>query len=152
VRSFSEFEKQDEKQAAFGALRAATEIATDIIRNDGTMDQYRARIDVLVAGLPKQGRGHEQKSELHRTLIALDAIGDAGTCEQISTKSADLGISVRKYNTNRALKSAPEFAERVKRSGQLLQYRLTARGQQLLELLNLIERSGTPERPAGSKA
>ena len=151
VRSFSDFEKRDEKQAAFGALRVATEIATDIIRNDGTMDQYRAKIDALAATIPKEGRGHEQKSELHRTLIALDAIGDTGTCEQISAKSADLGISVRKYNTNRALKAAPEFAERVKRSGHLLQYRLTARGQRLLELLNLIERSGTPETPAGSK-
>ena len=35
---------------------------------------------------------------------------------------------------------APEFAERVKRSGQLLSYRLTARGQRLLELLNLINK------------
>jgi hypothetical protein len=31
VRSFSDFQKQDEKQAAFGALRVATEIATDTI-------------------------------------------------------------------------------------------------------------------------
>jgi hypothetical protein len=147
VRSFSDFQKQDEKQATFGALRVATEIATDTIRNDGTLEHYRAKIDALVAALPKTSRGYEQKSELHRTLIALDAIGDAGTCEQISVKSAELGIPVRKYNTNRALKSAPEFAERVKRSGYLLSYKLTARGQQLLGLLNLIE-SGTPETRA----
>jgi inosine/xanthosine triphosphate pyrophosphatase family protein/dephospho-CoA kinase len=43
VRSFSDFQKQDEKQAAFGALRVATEIATDTIRNDGTLEQYRAK-------------------------------------------------------------------------------------------------------------
>jgi inosine/xanthosine triphosphate pyrophosphatase family protein/dephospho-CoA kinase len=151
VRSFGDFQKQDEKQAAFGALRVATEIATDIIRNDGTLEQYRAKIDGLVSGLPKSFRGHKQKSELHRTLIALDAIGDAGTCEQISAKSADLGIPVRKYNTNRALKSAPEFAERVKRSGHLLSYKLTARGQRLLDLLNSIEKSATPETRAEPK-
>jgi dephospho-CoA kinase len=145
VRSFNEFQRQDEKQAAFGALRVATEIATDTIRNDGTLEQYRAKIDALVSALPKLSREHGQKSELHRTLIALDTIGDAGTCEQISAKSATLGIPVRKYNTNRALKSAPEFAERVKRSGHLLQYKLTARGQRLLDLLNLIEKSGTLE-------
>jgi inosine/xanthosine triphosphate pyrophosphatase family protein/dephospho-CoA kinase len=144
VRSFSDFQKQDEKQAAFGALRVATEIATDAIRNDGTLEQYWAKIDALVAPLPASSRGHGQKSELQRTLIALDAIGDAGTCEQISAKSTELGIPVRKYNTNRALKSAPEFAERVKRSGHLLRYKLTARGQRLLDLLNLIEKSGTP--------
>jgi dephospho-CoA kinase len=154
VRSFSDFQKQDEKQAAFGALRVATEIATDAIRNDGTLEQYRARIDALVSALPKAARGHGQKSELHRTLIALDAIGDAGTCEQISAKSADLEIPVRKYNTHRALKSVPEFAERVKRSGHLLQYKLTARGQRLLDLLNLIEigatKTGLADRAAPS--
>jgi dephospho-CoA kinase/inosine/xanthosine triphosphate pyrophosphatase family protein len=148
VRSFSEFQKQDEKQAAFGALRVAIEVATDTIRNDATLEQYRAKIDALVSAPQKSVSGHGQRSELHRTLIALDAIGDAGTCQQISAKSADLGIPVRKYNTNRALKSAPEFAERVKRSGLLLSYKLTARGQRLLELMNLIEKQGTPETRA----
>lgn len=152
VRSFSDFQKQDEKQAAFGALRVATEIATDTIRNDGTLEQYRAKIDALTSALPKPTRGHGQKSELHRTLIALDALGNAGTCEQISEKSADLGIPVRKYNTNRALKSAPEFAERVKRSGHLLSYKLTARGQRLLELLTLIDKPRTSETGAGPRA
>jgi dephospho-CoA kinase len=142
VRSFGDFQKQDEQQAVFGALRVATEIATDTIRNDAALEQYRVKIDALVSALPKSSRSHGQKSELHRTLIALNAIGDVGTCEQISSKSAELGIAVRKYNTNRALKSAPEFAERVKRSGHLLQYKLSARGQRLLDLLNLIDKSG----------
>jgi dephospho-CoA kinase/inosine/xanthosine triphosphate pyrophosphatase family protein len=145
VSSLRDFQKQDEKQASFGALRVATEIATDIIRNDGSLEQYMAKIDALVSTHPKVARGHDQKSELHRTLVALDAIGDASTCDQISAKATALGIPVRKYNTNRALKSAPEFAERVKRSGQLLSYKLTARGQRLLDLLNLIGKSGTPE-------
>ena len=84
--------------------------------------------------------------------LVLDAIGIAGTCEQISEKSALLGIPVRKYNTNRALKSAPEFAERVKRSDHLLQYKLTARGQRLLDLLSLIDKSGAPDKGAGPKS
>jgi dephospho-CoA kinase len=50
VRSFGDFQKQDEKQAAFGALRVANEIATDTIRNDGTLEQYRAKIDTMVTG------------------------------------------------------------------------------------------------------
>jgi inosine/xanthosine triphosphate pyrophosphatase family protein/dephospho-CoA kinase len=144
VRSFREFEKQDEKQATFGALRVATEIATETIRNDGTLEQYRARIDAVVSAPLQHALAPQQKSELHRTLIALDAIGDAGTCEQISSRAVALGVPVRKYNTNRALKAVPEFAERVKRSGHLLRYKLTARGQRLLELLNLIAGS----RPA----
>lgn len=141
VRTFSDFQKQDEKQAAFGALRVATEIATDTIHNDGTLEQYRAKIEALVSSLPKLAQAHEQKSELHRTLMALNEIGDAGTCEQISEKSAELGFPIRKYNTNRALKSVPEFAERVKRSGHLLSYKLTARGQRLLDLLNVVGKS-----------
>jgi hypothetical protein len=73
----------------------------------------------------------------------------AGTREQVSAKSAELGIFVRKYNTNRALKAAPEFAERVERSGHLLSYKLTARGQRLLDLLNLIDEPATPDTGAG---
>jgi hypothetical protein len=142
IRSFGDFKQQDEKQAAFGALRVATEIATDTIRNEGTLEQYWAKIDALVSVLPKLRREVGHRSELHRTLIALNEM-QAGTCEQISATAADLGIPVRKYNTNRALKSVPEFAERIKRSGHLLSYKLTARGQRLLDLLNLIEKSGT---------
>jgi dephospho-CoA kinase len=137
VNSFADFKRQDEKQAAFGALRVATEIATEIIHNDGTIEQYKAKIDALVASLSrKSAQAPAEKSELHRTLISLEAIGQVGTCDEISAKSNELGMAVRKYNTNRALKYVPEFAERVKRSGHLLSYRLTARGQQLLELLN----------------
>jgi len=150
VQSFRDFQKQDERQAAFGALRVADEIATDIIRNDGTLEQYRSRIDKVIAALPKSSRGKEQKSELHRTLVALNAI-ETGTCQQISSKSVDLGIEVRKYNTNRALKSVPEFAERVKRSGHLLSYKLTARGERLLDLLNLIEKSPTEHKGASPR-
>jgi inosine/xanthosine triphosphate pyrophosphatase family protein/dephospho-CoA kinase len=144
VQSLKDFQRQDERQAGFGALRVGKEIASDVIRNEGTLEQYRTKIDGTIARLRKSSSGEGHKSELHRTLIALNEIG-IGTCEQISLKSADLGVAVRKYNTNRALKSAPEFAERVKRSGQLLSYKLTARGQRLLDLLNLIYKSGTPE-------
>src|SRR5690606_1898690 len=74
VQSFRDFQKQDEKQAAFGALRVADEIATDTIRNDGTLEQYRLKIDATIAALQKSSRSDGQKSELHRTLIALNAI------------------------------------------------------------------------------
>lgn len=147
VRTFSEFEKQDEQQARFGVLRVATEIATDIVRNDGTLEQYKVKIDMLISDLSGNrsrirertgSKGLSEKSELHRTLSALSALGSDGTCSAISAKASELGMPVRKYNTNRALKEVPEFAERVKRAGHLLSYRLTARGQQLLELLEEI--------------
>jgi inosine/xanthosine triphosphate pyrophosphatase family protein/dephospho-CoA kinase len=154
VKTFNAFEKQDEQQAEFGVLRVPTEIATDIIRNDGTLEQYKAKIDTLIGSLAVSGARTTaasgpkiDRSELHRTLGALSALGRDGTCDDISLKATELGHPVRKYNTNRALKSVPEFAERIKRSGHLLSYKLTARGQQLLELLDNLEGHNMLDHP-----
>ena len=73
VRTLHNFEQQDEQQAHFGALRVPAEVSTDIIRNDGTVEQFKQRIDAFVAGLDAQkSRGDSYtpraKSELHRTL------------------------------------------------------------------------------------
>ena len=141
VRTLHDFERQDEQQAHFGVLRVLNEVSTDIIRNDGTVEQFKAKIDAFVEGLDRQKSSRDSsarraKSELHRTLTALHALGGTGSCEAISQKTVELGTLVRKYNTNRALKSIPEFAERIKRSGHLLSYRITARGQLLLEFLD----------------
>jgi dephospho-CoA kinase/inosine/xanthosine triphosphate pyrophosphatase family protein len=140
VKALADFERQDEQQAHFGVLRVPAEVSTDVLRNDSTVEQFKERIDGLVASLdghksPRGGSARRTKSELHRTLVALQALSGSGSCAAISQKTAELGLSVRKYNTNRALKSIPEFAERIKRSGHLLSYRITARGQHLLELL-----------------
>ncbi len=143
VRTVSDFERQDEQQAHFGLLRVSTEVATDVIRNDGTVEQFKEKIDAFVARLDgtKSARAKSERrtmSELHRSVLALQSLGGSGSCAAISQKSSELGAFVRKYNTNRALKSIPEFAERVKRSGHLLSYRITARGQHLLELLERV--------------
>jgi dephospho-CoA kinase/inosine/xanthosine triphosphate pyrophosphatase family protein len=140
VGTLREFERQDEQQAHFGVLRVPAEISTDIIRNDGAVEQFKEKIDALVMrlGAPSAKQvssAHRIKSELHRSLVALHALGGSGSCAAISQKTVELCMPVRKYNTNRALKSIPEFAERIKRSGHLLSYRITARGQHLLELL-----------------
>lgn len=49
VEAFVDFEKQDEQQARFGVLRVPTEIATDVVRNNGTLELYKERIDSLIA-------------------------------------------------------------------------------------------------------
>jgi dephospho-CoA kinase/inosine/xanthosine triphosphate pyrophosphatase family protein len=142
VKTFVDFKKQDEQQARFGVLRVPTEIATHVIRNDGTLEQYKNRIDSLITAMTGTDATapqlHIQKSELYRTLRALKAIGQAATCAAISEKASELAAPVRKYNTNRALKAVPEFAERVKRSEHLLSYKLTGRGEALLELLQKV--------------
>jgi len=142
VKTFADFEKQDEQQARFGVLRVPTEIATDLIRNDGTLEQYKDRINSFITAMTGTDAAARQlriqKSELYRTLSALRAIGKAATCAAISEKASELAAPVRKYNTNRALKAVPEFAERVKRSEHLLSYKLTGRGEALLELLDKV--------------
>ena len=144
------FAQEDEKQKEFGTLRIASDIAEIIIVNDGTLDQYCKRIEEaldLTSVTPESLRLQSSKSlsELHRSLKALLAIGIAATCEEISSLTARLGPAVRKYNTNRALKEVPEFAERIEQKGQHLRYQPTNRSLSLLRLLDLL--TGAEKNP-----
>jgi hypothetical protein len=97
----------------------------------------------LISGAPEKLRLQSSKSlsELHRSLRALLTIGIAATCEEISELTAELGLSVRKYNTNRALKEVPEFAHRLEQKGERLRYQPTERSLSLLRLLDLLTSS-----------
>jgi dephospho-CoA kinase len=141
------FSREDNKQKEFGTLRIANDIAEITIINDGTRDQFSKKIEEaldLISGAPEKLRLQSSKSlsELHRSLRALLTIGIAATCEEISELTAKLGLSVRKYNTNRALKAVPEFANRLEQKGERLRYRPTDRSLSLLRLLDLLT---TPE-------
>jgi hypothetical protein len=137
ARSFQEFQLLDEEQARFGAMRVAHEISDIVMRNDDDIRQYHRRIDDLASHLEMEPEGRLQESELHRSVRALRKIGRAATCDEIAEVTAEQGPRVRKYNNNRALKSVPEFATRVRKPGQLLKYKLSSRGAALLELLDL---------------
>jgi hypothetical protein len=117
------------------AMRVAHEIADIVIRNNDDISEYHLRIDELVGTFEIESERRLHESELHRSLRALHKIGRAATCDEIADVTADQGHRVRKYNNDRALKGIPEFATRVKKSGQLLKYRLSSRGAALLELL-----------------
>jgi hypothetical protein len=134
-----EFEELDRQQRRFGILEAPTELADIVLRNDGTMQEYQLRItEVMQSDETTRNAGSEKApSELHRCLAALSKSGKFMTCEQISDVTAQIGIKVRKYNTNRALKSAPLFAERNTTKGQYLKYRITPAGVQFLRLLEV---------------
>jgi hypothetical protein len=126
------FSAEDEKQRKFGTLRIASDIAEITILNDGTRNQYCKKIEEaveLISKTPGAVSLHHNSSlsELHRSLKALLTIGSAATCEEISTLTVSLGSPVRKYNTNRALKAVPEFAQRIVQKGQHLRYQPTAR-------------------------
>ena len=140
ARSFKEFQRLDEEQASFGAMRVAHELAEAVIRNDDDIGQYHRKIEELIRGREaKSDSKRADESELQRSLRALHKIGHAATCDEIARVTEEQGHPVRKYNTNRALKSIPEFATRVTKSDQLLKYRLTQRAVPLLELLTLLK-------------
>jgi dephospho-CoA kinase len=137
VKSLKDFIAQDEEQMRFGVLRAGPDIADIVVRNDQDLDNFHAKVLALARSrLPARSRA-SSRSELHRCLAALDDLGHAATCEEISECTKKFGPQVRKYNTNRALKDVPEFATRIEPSGgKLLRYRITKVGQTLLSLLN----------------
>jgi hypothetical protein len=147
LKTFAAFQEEDEKQRRFGVLRVTAEITETLINNESSIDQYKGRIDAFLDDLTKarssvtsadRERGH---SELHRCLSALRRINSAASCEQIYEETARAGAPVRVYNTNRALKDVPEFASRIVRPDALLRYTMTARGRELLRLLDLLKKS-----------
>jgi inosine/xanthosine triphosphate pyrophosphatase family protein/dephospho-CoA kinase len=138
-KTFVDFQEQDEAQRRFGVMRVSTEIADSIISNDGDFETFTRRVDHLITSLMQGSIPQaEYMSELHRCLSALGILSRVATCEEISDFTAKFGEKVRVYNTNRALKEVPEFAERVEKRGDaLLSYKITERGRLLLQLLNL---------------
>jgi inosine/xanthosine triphosphate pyrophosphatase family protein/dephospho-CoA kinase len=145
LKTFAEFQEEDERQRKFGALRVGAEIAETIINNEGSIEQYKRRIDAFLddltkgasaVGTPAKDRNF---SELHRCLFALHKLGTAASCERIHDETERFGVPVRVYNTNRALKDVPEFALRIEQRDVLLQYAITSRGQDLLALLDLVK-------------
>jgi hypothetical protein len=145
IMTFDDFLRNDEEQRTFGLLRVADEISDIRINNDGSMQDYHARIDdfilrQVISGDFKQQMAEKARflmeNEVVRSLLALRRLGRYSTCEEISTETAHAGAKVRKYNTNRALKFIPELATRRKKPGELLQYHITAAGRKFLDYLN----------------
>ncbi|RAI41201.1 non-canonical purine NTP pyrophosphatase [Rhodoplanes roseus] len=138
--SLSEFRINDERQREYGALRVAHDIADLVISNEESMERYLARVDDVFGHIEKeriQYASAASPSELERCLTALNKIGMVATCQEISDRTQESGFPVLVYNTNRALKAAPEFARRVKRPGGKLSYEITDRGRALLTLMQI---------------
>jgi inosine/xanthosine triphosphate pyrophosphatase family protein/dephospho-CoA kinase len=138
VETLDEFQLQDEEQANFGVMRVKDDVADLVIRNDGSLQQFHARIDaVMTSTLRREMINYGTPlgtSELFRCLRALDEIGRPATCDEISARTGSFGNPVLRYNTNRALKAAPEFAKRITRPRELLQYSITEHGRALIAL------------------
>lgn len=140
AKTYPAFQALDAEQARFGVMRVATDVAHRTIRNDTHLHTYLNKIDELfddIASGPRSVLDAPTPGELHRCLRALVDLNRLATCEEISLASAATGPPVQRYNTNRALKHVPEFAERIERRGKLLSYKITDAGRTLLELLDI---------------
>jgi inosine/xanthosine triphosphate pyrophosphatase family protein/dephospho-CoA kinase len=146
VITFRGFSEGDEEQNSFGVLRIAKEIADFVIHNEGTIEEYQHKVDEVVGHVkkgvwtPRDPVSHANQSELYRCLKALSILRKAASCNEIAKQTGKFGQAVRKYNTNRALKSVPEFAQRVRKSGALLSYRILPSGQSALDLMDIKRR------------
>ena len=101
LMTFQAFRDEDEKQRRFGMYsRVANDVAESSIKNEGSIEQYRKKIDELLnevaaastAGLPSK---EPQFGELHRCLSALQKIGQPASCEEIHDETARFGAPVR---------------------------------------------------------
>ena len=140
ISTFSEFQANDEMQKLFGALSVGKDIADLQILNESSLAEYCNQVDEtldFLLGQSERVSHNKSASELYRSLKALRSIHDWATCEQIASTTASFGRPVRKYNTNRALKAVPEFAERLNTKSDKLRYRITDRGELLVELMDL---------------
>ncbi len=146
VKTFKEFQDQDNEQLKFGLLRVYQDISDIMLTNESDIEAFQSKIDEAMGRIsakttPYADR-HIGQSELSRSLYALNKLRITSTCEEISEETKALGFHVAKYNTNRALKEVPEFAKRVERDGDLLSYKaLPLAGK----LLHLIERLSSRE-------
>ena len=140
ISDFGAFKSNDELQSRFGLLRVGREIADTIIMNDGPMETYIRRVNDFLNDFrlakPTERPSRAKNSELYRSLAALKRLAQPSTCEEISDETARWGHRVRKYNTNRALKQLPEFAERMELRGAKVRYRLSPRGAKLIDLID----------------
>ena len=138
VKTFKGFLALDEEQRRFGIMRVAHEICDRSVRNSNSLRDFQRKIEDALGIFGRRKQAVDlAESELSRSLKSLYLIGRAATCDEIAAGTTGLSRPVRRYNTNRALKSVPEFAERVERKGYVLRYRLTASGKSLVHLLSI---------------
>lgn len=140
VRTPKDFEKLDDEQLQFGAVSISDEFSDETIVNEGSLTELHNSVQRAIqrlVGRERAMKGFDDLSEFHRCMIALERIGRVAKCDEISQETAELGSKVWKYNTNRALKPVPMFADRYDDGEELLRYGITTRGKSLLRLLNL---------------
>jgi dephospho-CoA kinase/inosine/xanthosine triphosphate pyrophosphatase family protein len=159
--SFEEFNKLDRDQWSLGLLRVAEELADIKIQNEGSLDEYNARIaavasDDLTGHLPGvstmlQPRFGSDANQLFRCLEALEQAARPLDCGEIESATTDSGFPVRHNNANKVLKAAPELVIRIEMPRSRVRYRISDSGRAYLRVMRNRDsrrRAARPTRPS----
>ena len=96
LKTFSAFSAEDDKQKEFGALRVVNDIGDITIRNEGSIDQYKKKIDEVLEELTKVSstaapiRKARAFGELHRCLFALAQMDTRRPVKRFLARQPDL--------------------------------------------------------------
>jgi len=145
VRSFEDFRTHDVRQWSLGLLRVAEDFADIRIVNEGTKEEYCARVDAVIRGkdLERVGgvstkiqpRHAADENQLFRCLVALDDAGRPLSCDEIQEITVASGNPVRHNNANKVLKRVPELARRLELEGTRVRYEISNAGRAYLRYM-----------------
>jgi dephospho-CoA kinase len=149
--SFEQFNSLDRDQWNFGLLRVAEALADIRVMNEGSLEEYYARIAAVASdelgnhipgvSLMLNPRHGSDTNQLIRCLEVLEEAGRPLDCGEIETLTKRSGIGVRHNNANKVLKSAPELAPRLDMPGSRVRYRISDAGRAYLRLIRQRESS-----------
>lgn len=135
-----EFRKKDKEQESFGLLSVGSDLADDVMDNDGTSDQtlqlFRENARAVMQGIDSvhgvvrdaRPRHPLRKERIYRCLRALDHGRVPLTAAEISRLTEREGWRIAQRNVNQCLREFSEFARRKLRAGRPITYQLTGAG------------------------
>lgn len=138
VKSVTEFREHDIEQWKFGLLRVAEDFADVRVINEGTLDDYRQKIEFLISGGTGHFPGVSRKvhprhglaeNQLFRCLLVLQQAGRSLSCDEIQTLTAKEGGAIRHNNANKVLKRVPELVKRYDPPNERVRYEVSNAGR-----------------------
>jgi len=142
------FRDGDRQQWVFGLLRVAEEFADVRIRNEGTLAEYHAQVDFIMAKTPGtrppgvstqvNPRHRRDKSQLYRCLVALRDAGRPLSCDEIQECTEAMKQPVLHNNANKVLKEVPELARRLELEGARVRYEIKNAGRAYINLMDAV--------------
>ena len=149
VKTLEEFRKLGDQQSSFGLLRVAEEFADIRVVNEGSLVEYKTKIEAIIAGTALQSahgvstrihpRHDTDENQLYRCLVALEMAGRPLTCDEIETQTQQTGKSIRHNNANKVLKRVPELARRLELEGTRVRYEILNPGRAYVRLMRAYE-------------